>query len=189
MNDPPIDLDALFSHDRGDRQVLDEVLSRFIDEVREIAKKVMAGENPSHTLQTTALVHEAYLKLAARPATVWNNRKHFLCDLAGTMRRILCSHARRKRAGKRGGGALGLPLDESRLPFATPPPYLDDLEEALDELEAVDRGKYDVVMLRFFMGLTEKEIGQELGVTVNTVQRRWQAARLWLLARLGNEAP
>ncbi len=188
MDETPTELDELLEHCRGDREALDQLLPRVIDEVRTLARKAMAGENSGHTLQTTALINEVYLKLTRRSTLAWNDRRHLLRDLAEMMRRILYDHARRKQAGRRGAGAPKLSLDEMKLPGSEPPPYLEELEEALAELKAVDPGKYDIVLLRFFMGLTEKEIAGELGVAVNTVQRRWQAARIWLLARLQQDA-
>ncbi|MCP4663847.1 MAG: sigma-70 family RNA polymerase sigma factor [bacterium] len=189
MDETRSELDELLERCReNDREALDELMPRVIDEVRGLARKAMASENSGHTLQTTALVNEAYLKLTRRPALGWNDRKHLLCDLAEMMRRILRDHARRKSAGRRGKGARRLSLDEMRLPASEPPPYLEELEEALEELQAVDRGKYDIVMLRFYMGLTEREIANELDVSVNTVHRRWQAARTWLLGKLQPDA-
>lgn len=189
MDETRSQLDELLERCReNDREALDELMPRVIDEVRGLARKAMAGENPGHTLQTTALVNEAYLRLTRRSSLDWNDRKHLLCDLAEMMRRILYDHARRKGAARRGGAPQRVSLDEMRLPVAEPPPYLEELEEALEELRAVDRGKYDVVMLRFYMGLTEREIARELGVSVNAVQRRWQAARTWLLGKLRPEA-
>lgn len=184
MDETLTGLDELLEQCRDDRNALDEILPRVICEVRTLARKVMAGESPGHTLQTTALVNEVYLKLTRRSSLGWNDRKHLLRDLAEMMRRILRDHARKKRAERRGGGAFKLSLDEMKLLISEPPPYLEELEEALEELKAADREKYDVVLLRFFMGLTEKEIAKELGIAVNTAQRRWQAARIWLLDKL-----
>ncbi len=169
-------------------EVLRELLPQVIDEVRALARKAMAGESPDHTLQTTALVNEVYLRLDRRPSLLWNDRKHFLCDLAALMRHILYDHARKKRANKRGGDVARISFDEMKLPVSEPPADLEKLEEALTELEALDHDKYEIVLLRFYMGLTEKEISQEVKVSVNTVQRRWQAARIWLLDRLRQDA-
>jgi len=182
------DLDELLRRCRNDQKALDELLPRVVEEIRTLARNAMAGESLGHTLETLALVNEVYLKLVRRPTLGWNDRAHLLRDLAETMRRILRDHARRKKAERRGGAAAKLSLDEMRLPISEPPPYLEELEEALEELRRTDRGKYDVVLLRFFMGLTEKEIAAELGIAINTVQRRWQAARAWLYGQLRQDA-
>ncbi len=188
MDETQTGLDELLKRCRDDPDALDELLPRVVEEIRALARKTMAGESPGHTLETLALVNEVYLKLAHRPSLGWNDRTHLLRDLAETMRRILRDHARRKKAGRRGGGAAKLSLDEMKLPVSEPPPYLEELEVALEELRSADRDKYDVVLLRFFMGLTEKEIAAELGIAINTVQRRWQAARMWLYGQLRQDA-
>ena len=165
------------------------------DDIREVARRALAHETRDPVLQTTALVNEVYLKLAGCRTVRWRSRAHFLGAMAGLIRRLLVDQARRNKAAKRGGGGLELPLhDTPEQPGNGPPLHPVDLmalDEALGRLELVDPEKHRIVELRYFMGLTENEIAQVLGIAVNTVQRRWQAARLWLrraLAPIAAEA-
>ncbi len=164
----------------GDRQALDKLMPLVVDEVRALARRALAGEAPGHTLQPTELVDEAYLRLVERKTYWWHDRRQFFSCLADLMRRILVDHARRRRAAKRGGGEAKLPLEEGVLPALERDADLVALDEALDELKAIDPRRYQIVMLWFFVGLTQKEIAGELGMSINTVGRQWQAAKLWL---------
>ena len=165
----------------GDPDALDKLMPLVIDEVRDLARKALALESPAHTLQPTALVNEVYLRLIDRRTYWWQDRAQFFSSLAELMRRILVDHARRHRAAKRGSGEAKLSLDEALLvPSAEPNPELLALDDALNDLKAIDLRRYQIVMLWFFMGLTQEEIARELGLSVNTVGRQWQAARRWL---------
>jgi len=165
----------------GDPEALDKLMPLVIDEVRDLARRALALESPAHTLQPTALVNEVYLRLIDRRTYWWQDRAQFFSSLAELMRRILVDHARRHRAAKRGAGEAKLALDEALLvPAAEPNPELLALDDALKDLKAIDGRRYQIVMLWFFMGLTQEEIARELGLSVNTVGRQWQAARRWL---------
>lgn len=171
----------------GDPAALERLLPMVVDEARDLARRALASENAGHTLQPTALVNEAYLRLVDRETYWWRDRSQFFACLAQLMRRILVDHARRRRAAKRGGGEAPLPLDEAILPSGGPPADLVALDEALVDLEAIDERRYRIVMLWFFVGLTQEEIAHELAISVNTVGRQWQAARRWLRHRLRND--
>jgi RNA polymerase sigma factor (TIGR02999 family) len=147
----------------------------------------MSRERAGHTLQTTALVDDAYLRLADHTHPRWENRAHFFAVAAQLMRRIMVDHARRRQALKRGGGAVMVELDESAVATETRAADLLALDEALEKLSTFDRRKADVVEMRYFGGLTMEEIGQVLKIHVNTVMRDWAAARAWLLAALSGE--
>ena len=164
----------------GDPDALDKLMPLVIDEVRDLARKALALESPAHTLQPTALVNEAYLRLIGRKTYWWRDRAQFFSSLAELMRRILVDHARRHRAAKRGAGEAKLSLDEGFMPAGEPHPDLVALDDALKDLKVIDLKKYRIVMLWFFMGLTQQEIARELGISINTVGRQWQSARRWL---------
>ncbi len=168
----------------GDKDALDKLIPLIYDDVRDLAKRAMAGEAPGHTLQPTALVAEAYERLVDRKTWDWRDRKQFFSSLADLMRRILVDHARRRNAAKRGGGALKLPLEEGMLPALERDTDMVALDGALEELKAIDERRYRIVMLWFFVGLTQKEIAHELGMSINTVGRQWQATKLWLQRRI-----
>lgn len=163
----------------GDREALDQLLPLVYSELRQAADRVLRGETPGHTLQPTALVHEAYLKLASGPVAS-ENRAHFLGIAARAMRQVLVDHARRRRAVKRGKGEIAVSLSEADGALSVQSDELLALDEALNQLgERSDRLR-KVVELRFFGGLTEEETAQVLGVTSRTVQRDWAKARAWL---------
>lgn len=162
-----------------------ELISRMQPELRRIAAGYMRKEHPGHTLQATALVNELYLRLMGGAPVAWQDRAHFVAVASQQLRRILVDHAREKLAGKRGGGACVTVLTEAS---AVTPPFeerLIDLHEALDELASMDRRAAQVIELRYFGGLTEKEAGAVLGISVATLKRDWEAGRAWLVARLG----
>ncbi len=173
----------------GDPQALDQLMPMVLDEARDLARRALAGESPGHTLQPTALVNEAYLRLIDRRTYWWKDRRQFFASLAELMRQILIDHARRHLAAKRGGGEAKLSLDEGMFAAERPHPDLLALDDALEELEVIDSRRYQIVMLRFFMGLTQKEIAGELGMSINTVGRQWQAAKLWLQHEIQHAAP
>ncbi len=154
------------------------------DELRRQARTFLARERGGHTLQPTALVHEAYLKLVDQTRVNWQNRAHFYGIAASMMRRVLIDHARAHVAEKRGGTAIRLSLDDVQLPLAQRAAGLLDLDEALARLAALDERKSKIVELRFFGGLSDEEIAEVLGISTRTVLRDLQKARLWLYREL-----
>ena len=171
----------------GDDEALALVTPLVHAELRQIARRHMRGERPDHTLQVTALVNECYVRLADAQHTRWQDRTHFLAWASRVMRRVLVDFARERRAGKRGGGAAHVPLDDSR-PAPTPHRDLVALDDALAALAALDERKGQVVELRFFGGLSNDEVAAVLGVSAKTVMRDWQLARAWLLEQLHQPA-
>jgi RNA polymerase sigma factor (TIGR02999 family) len=168
----------------GDASALDDLLPRVYDELRALADAYMRRERAGHTLQPTALVHEAFLRLLRLPPGSVQNRIHFFALAAQAMRRILADHARRHRAAKRGGGAVRVPLElvEGGAP-ATPAGddvAADDLDAALEDLAKLDERQARVVELRFFGGLSIEETAEVLAVSTATVKRDWLVARAWL---------
>ncbi len=154
-----------------------------------MAARLLHGERPDHTLQPTALVHEAYLRLVDQ-RTGWQDQAHFYAIAAQAMRRILVDYARARRASKRGGGLVPVPLDEGADAASTPGPALDDLlavDAALEALEAIDDFAARVVELRYFGGLSVEETAGTLNVSPATVKREWSLARAWLYRRLAGE--
>ncbi len=172
----------------GDAAALDRVYELVYSELRRIAAARLRAERDGHTLQPTALVNEAYLKLAASPGADLQDRPHFLAVAARAMRQVLVDHARRRDAAKRGAGVAPATLTGSGQPAAEPSGLDSDellaLDTALDRLNALDPRLRQVVELRFFGGLTDTEIGDVLGVTRRTVQRDWARARAWLYGQL-----
>jgi RNA polymerase sigma-70 factor (ECF subfamily) len=166
--------------DRGESGAADQLLPLIYDELRSRAGKLIAGERRDHTLQRTALVHEAYLKLAGGELS-FQNRVHFFNAAALAMRRILVNHATSRGTLKRGGGRARVNFSSFDVAAETPDP-LDwvELDEALKELEQVSPRQHQVVMLRFFSGRTEAEIAEMLGISEVTVRRDWATARVWL---------
>jgi len=154
-------------------------------ELRQLAHKYMAGQRRDHTLQTTALVNEAYLRLAAQEDPGFANRSHFLAVAATAMRQVLVDYARATQRQKRGSGARALTLDEAALLAPEPTQEILDLNEALEKLALLDARKARVVELQYFGGLGQEEIAGILGISVVTVRRDWTFARAWLYAQLG----
>jgi RNA polymerase sigma factor (TIGR02999 family) len=171
----------------GDQQCLEELIPLVEAELRQIAHRYMRMERPGHTFQTTALVNEAYLKLMNHAQVEWQNRAHFLGIAAQLMRHILIDHARGLWRGKRGGGALHLPLDEG-LVFSRKSAALVALDDALTELAKFDARKAKVVELRYFGGMSVEETAEVLAVHPNTVIADWGLARIWLKRELSREA-
>lgn len=154
------------------------------DELRRLAHRYLAGERPGHTLQTTALVNEAYLRLIDSSRVRWQNRAHFFGVSAQLMRRILVDFARSRHKLKRGGGAVQVSLDEAAIISHEPSADLIALDEALKALADFDERKSKVVELRFFGGLTVEETAEVLQVSTDTVMRDWSLAKVWLLREL-----
>jgi RNA polymerase sigma factor (TIGR02999 family) len=169
---------------RGDRGALDELTPLVYDELHRMAHRYIAQQSPGHTLQTTALIHEAYLKLAGHAEKHWENRAHFFGVAAQAMRHILVDYARTWSRDKRGGGARAVSLDEALTLGPQHGRELIALDEALNDLAKLDPRKSRVVELRFFGGLAEPEIAAVLKVSQRTVSGDWRMARAWLLRQL-----
>ena len=172
----------------GDAAAFDQLLPLVYGELRRLAASYLARERPGHTLQPTALVHEAYLRLVDQKQVDWRNRAQFIGLAAVMMRRILVTHARDRAANKRGGGAQKIPLSEVDEPGAAPDIDVVILHDALDRLQALDPRKSRIVELKFFGGLTRAEIAEVLGISVATVERDWTFARAWLYDAMGEGA-
>jgi RNA polymerase sigma factor (TIGR02999 family) len=188
MNEVTRILEAI---DQGEPGSADRLLPLVYEELRKLAAARLARERPGQTLQATALVHEAYLRLVAgSDAKPWNDRGHFFGAAAEAMRRILVENARRKGRGRHGGGLRRVDLDPGAS-LAEPPPDDDllALDEALDRLAALDPKRAEVVKLRFFAGLTMPEAAGAMGVSLATAERYWAFARTWLFAELREQAP
>jgi RNA polymerase sigma factor (TIGR02999 family) len=165
---------------RGDAKAAAELLPLVYDELRRIAANKMASESAGHTLQATALVHEAWIRLAGTNDAGWQNRSHFFAAAAEAMRRILVEHARRKKALKRGSGAEPEALTEATLIVTAPPDELLAVHEALDTLAMQDVTAAELVKLRYFVGMTMEEAASALGLAPRTAERTWTYARAWL---------
>jgi RNA polymerase sigma factor (TIGR02999 family) len=168
----------------GDPAATDELLPLVYTELRTLACKRMAAEPPGHTLQATALVHEAYLRLIGEGETGWNSRGHFYAAAAEAMRRILVEQARKRGRLKHGGGRRRVPLAMVDVAADDESVDLLGLDEALDALKDRDRRMYDVAMLRHFCGLTGDQTANALGISVRTVKRDWSYAQVWLYERI-----
>jgi RNA polymerase sigma factor (TIGR02999 family) len=166
-----------------DPRSTDRLLPLVYDELRRIAASQLAHERAGQTLQATALVHEAYLRLGHESLS-WENRRHFFAAAAEAMRRILVERARRVKAVRHGGGLQRVDVEIDDLPIETPPVDLLALDEALEQLEAEDPQKAELVKLRFFAGLGEQEAADVLGISRPTASRYWAYARAWLFDRL-----
>jgi RNA polymerase sigma factor (TIGR02999 family) len=181
---PPTEVSRLLlAWRRGDATALERLLPLVYDELHGIARRQMRGERPDHTLQTTALIHEAYLRLCGADVT-WEGRVHFLAVAAQTMRRILVDHARARSRVKRGGGVDAVTLDEALAPSPERPPDVVALDEAIGQLSALDERKARVVELHYFGGLTYDETAAALGVSAATVDRELRLAKAWLHQQL-----
>ena len=169
---------------RGDDAALAELTPLVYEELRRLAHHFMEGQRPGHTLQTTALVNEAYLRLADQTNPNWQSRAHFFAVAARAMRHILVSYARSNRAQKRGGGGVRIELDEAAILSPEQSKEIVDLHEALERLDTLDARKARVVELKFFGGLNYDEIAEVLKIAHMTVRRDWEFAKLWLYTEL-----
>jgi RNA polymerase sigma-70 factor, ECF subfamily len=168
----------------GDEAALHQLVPLVESELRRLAGAYMARERTGHTLQPTALVNEAFLRLVDAQDVRWHGRAHFFGIAARLMRRVLVDHARARGFRKRGGGAHAVPLEDAILVSRAPDITLLDLDHALDQLAALDDRKARVVEMRFFGGMTVEETADALGVSSDTVKRDWRLAKLWLLDAL-----
>ena len=171
----------------GDHQATSELFPLVYDELRRLAGVHLAQERANHTLQPTALVHEAYLRLVGPGDVVWENRAHFFGAAAKAIRRILTDHARGKGRRKRGGGQARVPLESVDAGAGELDLDLVALDEALDRLTELDPAKARVVELRYFAGLSLDETAQAMGISVATVSRHWEFARVWLRDELSRD--
>jgi RNA polymerase sigma-70 factor, ECF subfamily len=174
----------LLAWGRGDETALDQLIPLVHDELRRLARRHMAGERAGHTLQATALVNEAYLRLFDNKQINWHDRTHFLAVSAMLMRRILVDHARKKNYQKRGGDMVKVPWDTGLVVSEERGPDLEALDDALEILEKMDPRKAKVVEMKFFGGMTVEETAAALKVSPDTVMRDWRLAKAWLSREL-----
>lgn len=168
----------------GDREAFDRLVDLLYDELRAMARRHLRRERADHTLTTTALVHEAYVELSGRTAPTWQGRAQFFALLSSVMRHVLVDYARRRRAAKRGGQHLHVPLDDGMARADVEVVDLLTLDQALDRLAQRDRRLAHIVECRFFGGMPESEIAEALGLSTRTVERDWRRARAYLFQSL-----
>jgi RNA polymerase sigma factor (TIGR02999 family) len=171
----------------GDETALDRLIPLVYDEMRRLARYYMRRERPGHTLQTAALINEAYIRLADHKGMRWQNRAHFYAVAAQAMRRVLVDHARSRQYTKRGGAASIVELDQAAIVAQEQAAEIVALDEALNDLAAIDPRQSKVVELRYFGGMSVEETAEVLGVSGVTVMRDWRAAKAWLLRAITPE--
>ncbi len=179
--------ELLVQWSHGDNAALAELTPLVYEELRRIAHHHLSRQRPDHTLQTTALVNEAYLRLADQTSPQWQNRAHFFAVAARAMRQILVSYARTQQAQKRGSGALKVELEEAALISPEQSKDIVELHEALEQLSALDSRKAQIVELKYFGGLNYDEIAEVLKISRITVRRDWEFAKLWLYTELRSD--
>ena len=170
----------------GDRDALEKLIPIVYDDLRRLAARYMRGEHSGHTLQTTALVHEAFIRLTQEQDRTWENRAHFFAVAAQIMRNLLVDHARTANRAKRGGGEVAISLDEAPELAAVEPEIMLALDDALRRLEELDPRASRIVELRYFVGLSNEEIAEVTRTSQKTVTRDWKTAKAWLKAELSN---
>ena len=170
--------------DRGDEQKLEELLTMLYDELRKLAAARMARESPGHTLQPTALVHEAWLRMVGDEDRSWKNRAYFFAAAAEAMRRILVEHARRKSALKSGGGLERLNVEDIEISEVEPDDKILLVDEVLGILEKENPERARVVVLKYFAGMTNEEVAEILGIGQRSVARHWLCAKAWLFRKI-----
>ncbi|HEY3761903.1 MAG TPA: ECF-type sigma factor [Verrucomicrobiae bacterium] len=173
--------------ENGDPKAGAELLPLVYHELRRLASHRLSGEQKQHTLQPTALVHEAWLKISGDEQRAWNGREHFFAAAAEAMRRILVDRARRRLAAKRGAGAASLDADELEIPAPTPDDQLLAVSEAVEKFAAVDARKAELVKLRYFVGMSFEEAAEALGIAVPTAKQWWSYARAWLRVEIAGQ--
>ena len=181
MNDVTVILNAL---EHGDDKAVDRLLPAVYEELRRLAAQKLARESPGHTLQATALVHEAYLRLVGIDGQSYKSRAYFFGAAAEAMRRILIDSYRCKQSVKRGGGRDRVELEDNDLAIEAPTDDLAALDEALTEFEKIDSTKAELVKLRYFTGLTLEETAALMDISESTAKRHWKYARAWLFGRI-----
>lgn len=189
MTLPPQVTELLLAWSQGQSTALDELMPLVHKELKRLAHHYMAGQRPGHTLQTTALVNEAYLRLVDCSRVGWQDRAHFFAVSAQLMRRILVDFARSRGYLKRGRGVRPLSLEKAPDIFQQTDPNVVALDDALNALAAIDERKSQVIELRFFGGLTAEETAEVLKVSPDTVLRDWKLAKVWLHRELSRESP
>lgn len=177
---PPAITELLASWGRGNQDALNAVVPQLYDELRRVAHRYLRKARPDHTLQTTALVHEAYLRLEQHQSPHFQNRAHFVAISALLMRQILTGHERKRRAAKRGAGGPDIAIDDLTEPSAGRTVDLLALDDALKDLARLDPKQSQIVELRFFGGLSIEETAEVLNLSPATVKRHWETARVWL---------
>jgi RNA polymerase sigma factor (TIGR02999 family) len=187
MSGPTNITELLAGYGRGDKEALDQLMPIVYDELHRQAARYLRREQAGHTLQTTALIHEAYVRLVDQRNVQWQNRAHFFGIAAQMMRRILVDHARAKKRAKRGGSEIRVSLADAAV--ATKGQDLDvvALDEALQRLAKIDEQQSRVVELRYFSGLTVEETAEVMGISTATVKRDWSVARAWLHRELSGD--
>lgn len=181
LKPPPQNVSQLLlDWSKGDKAALDALVPLVHEELHRLAHRYMGGEHAGHTLQTTALINEAYLRLTDYKNMRWQNRAHFFAVAAQAMRRILVDYARRHHYTKRGGGAYQVTLEEAMVFSAETSAEIIAVEDALNDLAALDPRKSQIVELRFFGGLNVEETAEVLAISPTTVKREWQRAKAWL---------
>lgn len=179
------DLDHILrAAQEGDAQAANELAALLYDELHELARREMASERAGHTLQPTALVHEAWLRMTAESGAKFADRESFFAAAATSIRRVLVDHARKRAREKRGGGLVRVPFEESEIAEPLDDRELISLDDALARLAALDPTKARIVELRFFAGATMQQLAKALGASESTVQREWRMARAWLRSHL-----
>ena len=179
--------ELLVGYGRGDKEALDKLMPIVYDELRRQAARYLRREQPGHTMQTTALIHEAYVRLVDQRNVQWQNRAHFFGIAAQMMRRILVDHARTKKRAKRGGSAVKVSLADATIPVKEQDLDVVALDEALNRLAEIDEQQSRVVELRFFSGLTVEETAEVMHISPATVKRDWSMAKAWLHRELSRE--
>jgi RNA polymerase sigma-70 factor (ECF subfamily) len=184
LKQPPSPTALLLAWGRGDRAAFDQLVPLVHDELRRLARRQIRGERGEHTLQASALVNEAYMRLLDVKRIEWQDRAHFFAMAARVMRRILVESARARKFQKRGGGAQRISLDEALVVSREPRRDLVALDDALTALSEIDPRKGQVIEMRYFGGLSVEETAEALQVSTGTVMRDWRLAKMWLLHEL-----
>jgi RNA polymerase sigma factor (TIGR02999 family) len=187
MSDQPNITELLVGYGRGDKEALDRLMPIVYEELRRQAARYLRREQAGHTLQTTALIHEAYVRLVDQRNVQWQNRAHFFGIAAQLMRRILVDHARTKKRAKRGGSDIRVSLTEATVAVKGQDLDVVAVDEALQRLAAIDEQQSRVVELRFFSGLTVEETAEVMGISPATVKRDWSMAKAWLHRELSGD--
>jgi len=173
--------------EQGDERAIDELLPAVYQELRHLAAQKLSNEPPGQTLQATALVHEAYIRLVGEEARTWRSRGHFFAAAAEAMRRILIENARRKQAFKRGGGRQRVDIDDAQLAIEEPSEDIIALDEALTKLAVEESVVAELVKLRYFAGLAIEQAAETMGISSRTADRYWVYARAWLYQEITRE--
>ncbi|HKP80904.1 MAG TPA: sigma-70 family RNA polymerase sigma factor [Pyrinomonadaceae bacterium] len=179
--------ELLVGYGRGDKEALDQLMPIVYEELRRQAARYLRREQPGHTLQTTALIHEAYVRLVDQHVVQWQNRAHFFGVAAQMMRRILVDHARTKKRVKRGGSDIRVSLAGANVAVKGQDLDVVALDEALNRLAQIDEQQSRVVELRYFSGLTVEETAEVMGISKATVKRDWSVAKAWLYRELSDD--